>query len=189
MTISILANKTLRPMLVTLIYCTLSNNLAYAKAKSKYFYNSTALKVSLSPVPSEKVAAFYEGRGFSKEMVNTLKQKCFITIGIRNKSNNIILHDLSNWTYSNKNSEIKRIDREQWKLTWKKMNIPLSHQSTFRWTLLPEKLDFRSGEHEAGNITLPFSDKPFSLNATFTEINNKVKKNIYIKIQDIHCAK
>ena len=175
-------------ILFIIIVCSLIWNKS-VQAKSKYQFNNTLLRVSLSPVPSEKVAAFYEGRGFSKEMVNTLKQKCFITIGIRNKSNNIILHDLSNWTYSNKNSEIKRIDREQWKLTWKEMNIPLSHQSTFRWTLLPEKLDFRSGEHEAGNITLPFSDKPFSLDATFTIIENKVKKSIFVKIQDIHCAK
>jgi len=182
---------TTKLFLVTIIFISslFSTNLSFAKVKNKYRYNSTELKVSLSPVQPEKISAFYEGRGFSKAMINVLKQKCFITVGIHNKSNDIIWHDLSNWTYTNKDSPIKRIDREQWKSQWKKMNIPLSHQSTFRWTLLPEKLDFRSGEGEGGNITLPYTNKPFSLKATFIRKTNKNDKTIKINIKNIRCAK
>lgn len=180
--------KTLR--FLTIIWlsfslCLISSSI---QAKPKYQFNNALLKIKFSPVAPEKIAAFYEGRGFSRPMINILKQHCFITIGIHNKSNDIIWLDISNWSFTNKTGPIKRINRAQWKFIWKEMNIPLAHQSTFRWTLLPEQLDFRSNEHEGGNITLPYSKHPFTLTAEFRTKADKSGKPIKVKLQGIQCA-
>lgn len=161
---------------------------AKTKTKNKAQYTDKQIRISFSARTPEQIAAFYEGRGFSKAMVTKLKQQCFITVGIHNKSRHVIWLDLSNWIFANNNSAFKRLNRAHWKSVWKKMNIPLAHQSTFRWTLLPEKLDFRSNEHEGGNIILPFSDKPFTLRAHFKTKADKSGKPVIIQINNLQCA-
>ena len=64
-------------------------------------YDSPELAVGLVPRAPEQIAAFYEARGFSKPMVERLKQQCFITVWVHNKSKNIIWLDLSQWRFSN----------------------------------------------------------------------------------------
>jgi hypothetical protein len=68
------------------------------------------------------------------------------------------------------------------------MGIQLSKQSTFRWTLIPETLDYLPGEHEGGNIILPFTDKPISLTATFATGGNKQGETITITTDKLFCA-
>lgn len=165
------------------------NQPVQAKQNNRYQYKGNQIKISLSPRTPEQIAAFYEGRGFKKEMVNKLKQQCFITIGIHNKSKDILWHDASKWIFTSKAGNIQRLDRTHWKSVWKEMNIPLAHQSTFRWTLLPEKLDFRSNEHEGGNIILPYSNQPFTLKAEFKTKANKSGKPIKVIIDGIQCVR
>ena len=160
-----------------------------AKQNNRYQYKGNQIKISLSPRAPEQIAAFYEGRGFKKEMVNKLKQQCFITIGIHNKSKDILWHDASKWTFTSKTGNIQRLDRTYWKSVWKEMYIPLAHQSTFRWTLLPEELDFRSNEGEGGNIILPYSTKPFTLKAEFKTKADKSGKPIKVRIDGIQCIR
>lgn len=167
----------------------LTPHLLHAKTTNEAQYSNEQIRIKFSPRTPEQIAAFYEGRGFSKAMVNKLKQQCFITVRILNKSRDIIWLDLSNWTFTNTEGEFKRTTRTEWKLLWKKMAIPLAHQSTFRWTLLPEELDFRPNEHEGGNITLPFSSKPFTLQAGFKTKADKSGKAFSIQTNTIQCAR
>ncbi len=160
-----------------------------AKAKNKAQYENKQIKIRFSSRTPEQIAAFYEGRGFSKAMVNKLKPLCFITVGIRNKSRDVIWLDLANWRFKNTEGEFKQFNRTYWKSLWKQMNIPLAHQSTFRWTLLPETLDFRPNEHEGGNIILPFSDKPFTLQAQFKTKADKSGKRFTIQVNNLQCIR
>jgi len=160
-----------------------------AKTKNKVQYANTQIKLSFVSRTSEQIAAFYEGRGFSKAMVNKLKTQCFITVGILNKTKHIVWLNLKNWSFTNTEGQFKRFNREHWKSLWTKINIPLAHQSTFRWTLLPEKLDFRPNEHEGGNIILPFSNKPFTLHAHFETKADKSGKVITVKIDNLRCIR
>ena len=68
------------------------------------------------------------------------------------------------------------------------MDIPLSKQSTFRWTLIPEQLDYLPAEREGGNILLPFTKDPISVTATFATGNNKQGKKITITSDKLFCA-
>ena len=104
------------------------------------------VRVRLLPRSPEQIAAFYEARGFPKPAIAALKKQCFITVGIRNKSKSIVWLDMSTWRFESANGPVTRLDRNYWKSYWKSLPLEQRFQSTFRWTLIPESLDFRPDE-------------------------------------------
>ena len=166
----------------------LTAQLTFADTAKPVFENEV-LRVSLTARSPNQIAAFYEARGFSAAMVNEAKRHCFITVSIKNKSDKIFWLELSNWRFTTSSGEIVRVHRNDWRTKWQQMQIPLAHQSTFRWTLLPERLDFRPGEGEGGNITLPAISAPIRLDAQFVFENAPAKKPVEVRIDNILCAK
>ena len=146
------------------------------------------LTIEFKPRSPDQMASFYEARGFPKTMRDILRKQCFITVGITNTSQQKIWLDLTNWKFSVNGKAIKRQHRDQWKKRWQAMNIPLRHQSTFRWTLIPEVLDYLPEEHEGGNLVLPFSKEKITLDAVFATGENRQGKPIYLHYDQIQCA-
>jgi hypothetical protein len=146
------------------------------------------LEIDFTPRTPNQMGSFYEARGFPKEMRDIIKKQCFITVGILNTSDKKIWHDLSNWKFTAAGKPLKREHRDYWKKRWQDMGIPLNKQSTFRWTLIPESLDYLPDEHEGGNVVLPFTDKPISITATFATGENKQGKKITITTDKLFCA-
>jgi len=146
------------------------------------------IEIDLVPRTANQMASFYEARGFPKEMRDVIKQQCFITVGIHNTSDTKIWLDLSNWKFSSAGKTITREHRDYWKKRWQAMDAPLNKQSTFRWTLIPETLDYLPGEHEGGNIVLPFTDQYITVTATFATGENKQGKPITITSDKLFCA-
>jgi len=68
------------------------------------------------------------------------------------------------------------------------MNAPMASQSTFRWTLLPERLDFRPDEAEGGNLVLPREKGPFTLEAYFLAGADKAGEAIRVRLENLYCA-
>ncbi len=130
-------------------------------------YEDEQIRLRIFPRTTEQMSAFFEARGFPKRMLAELEPYCFFTVVIENKSKNIIWLELKKWSFSSAQKRVRRIPRSQWLPLWDKMNIPLAAQSTFRWTLLPERLDFQPDENEGGNVILEKSKRPFSLVAQF----------------------
>ncbi|MEJ2143312.1 MAG: hypothetical protein P8Y24_13350 [Gammaproteobacteria bacterium] len=158
-----------------------------AIADTRATFENEQIKVRVTTNAPQPISAFYEGRGFQKNMINVLKQQCFVSVFIRNKSDDFIWLDLSQWQFHHVDGKIKRLDRHYWKERWKQMNIPMAHQSTFRWTLLPEELDFYPKEKEGGNIILPRSGKPFNIMARFDTGKNRSGKPILVRFENITC--
>lgn len=146
------------------------------------------MEMDFTPRTPNQMGSFYEARGFPKEMRDVLKKQCFITVGILNTSNKKIWLNLSDWKFSADGKTIKREHRDYWKKRWQDMGMPLNKQSTFRWTLIPETLDYLPGEHEGGNIVLPFTDKAISITATFATGKDKQGKKITITTDKLFCA-
>lgn len=146
------------------------------------------LEIHFAPRTANQMRSFYEARGFPKNMLDIIGQQCFITVGIQNNSKKKIWLDLSRWEFSADGESIVRENRDYWKNRWQKLNIPLSKQSTFRWTLIPETLDYLPGEHEGGNIVLPFTKAQITLKATFASGENRQGKNITITTDKLYCA-
>ena len=149
---------------------------------------TAGLEIELLPRTPDQIGSFYEARGFSREMVSVIKQQCYITVGITNHSNDRIWLELANWTFSAAGRPLRREHRDYWKQRWVAMDIPPGKQSTFRWTLLPESLDYLPGEHEGGNILLPFTSEPVSLTATFATGDDKQGTPITITTDKLFCA-
>ncbi|HEB83101.1 MAG TPA: hypothetical protein ENJ11_09605 [Gammaproteobacteria bacterium] len=146
------------------------------------------LHVEFTPRTPNQMMSFYEARGFPAEMRNLLEKQCFITVGITNTSNTRIWLDLSRWEFSINGKTVTPRPRDSWKERWQAMNIPLSKQSTFRWTLIPDTLDYLPGEREGGNLVLPFTPGYFSLTARFATGKDRQGKTITIKTDKLYCA-
>lgn len=171
----------------TLFLVLLSHSLSVT-AETRASFDNPQLTVRLTARTPQQMAAFYEARGFGKEMLEIIKQQCFITIFIKNKSSNVVWHELAQWKFHNRDGEIQRLDRHYWKQRWQTMQIPLAHQSIFRWTMLPESLDFQPAEREGGNIILPRTAKPFSVTATFSTMPDKYGPAIHMNLNNFECA-
>lgn len=142
----------------------------------------------LAPRTPNQMAAFYEARGFPGFAIDEIKKACFITVGLRNNSDTTVWFDLSNWRFTTSKGPLRRILREDWKKRWNELGLEERFQSTFRWTLAPEQLDFHPNEREGGNITLPRIDEPMTITGEIYVGNQKT--NLYqVKFENISCAK
>lgn len=159
-----------------------------AMAAGELRHDSARLTVVLTPRTPDQMAAFYTARGFGREMIDRLSAQCFITVFIANKSADIVWLDLGQWHFSNADGAVERHDRRYWREQWNTLQIPLAHQSTFRWTLLPERLDFRPGEHEGGNIILPRLGKNLTITARFATGADRTGTPIDVAFDKVQCA-
>ena len=75
---------------------------------------NTVLKIIVIPRTREQMKAFYEGRGFPKPAIAAIAEACFMTVIIKNKTDNVLWLELDNWQLSNTASDAKRLDREFW---------------------------------------------------------------------------
>lgn len=169
-------------------FCLFSIVLPIAHAQTKWLVTNADLDVRLIARSQDQMAAFYEARGFPRNAVNQLNQFCFFTVGITNKSNGIIHHNLDKWSFSSNDISLKRVQRNTLKTYWLNSGLEKRLVSTFRWTLLPETLDFRPQESEGGNIVISRSQQSFNIHAVFNKNDNNKSKIIKININNILCA-
>ena len=146
------------------------------------------IDIQFVPRSPNQLMSFYEARGFPPEMTDILSGQCFITVGIHNKSRVKIWHDLANWQFSHDGKPLKREHRNYWLDKWHAMDMPLASISTFRWTLLPETLDYLPDEEEGGNIILPRVDGTISVKARFATGDDKQGEVITIEYDRLYCA-
>jgi len=147
-----------------------------------------AVRIDFRPRTPDQTGSFYEARGFPKAMTELLTQQCFITVVIHNTSDDILWLELANWRFSNNGKALVREHRDTWKQRWNEMGMPLRSQSTFRWTLLPETLDYLPDEAEGGNIVLPRVEGPITLDARFATGADKQGPVINIHAGELYCA-
>ena len=172
--------------LLILLFCGFSTGNTVAAGKQPGFENEH-FRINLSPRTPNQIAAFYTGRGFPQSAIDEVQKWCFITIGLRNKSKELVWLDLSNWRFTTSDGELKRYLRTDIRQRWQELSLEKRFQSTFRWTLMPEKLDFRPFEGEGGNIILARTDKPITINATIAV--GETKSKVYdVKLEHITCA-
>ena len=156
-------------------------------AKGNRFENKF-LRIRMAPRTPNQIAAFYEARGFPGFAINELRNVCFITVGVGNKSNNKLYHDLSQWEFTDSMGPVKRYLRTHWRQRWTELGLEKRFQSTFRWTLMPEKLDFYPQEGEGGNIIFPRTGRPVTIKAV-VRIGTLDRQTIYnVIFNDVKCA-
>jgi len=162
--------------------------ISTAKQTKRPGFETNEFKVSLSPRTVSQTIAFYTGRGFPQFALDELKSMCFITIGIRNKGKNRVWFDLDNWNFKTADGEVKRRLRPEWTQRWTELGLEKRFQSTFRWTLMPEKMGLYAHEGEGGNVTLIRTDNAITITGTIYVGKDK-SKTYPIEINNVHCAR
>lgn len=171
-----------------LIFCLLAcSGNSFASRANRAVIENNDFRLRLIPRTPNQIAAFYEARGFPRYAIEELRKVCFITVGLKNKSKKILWLDLSNWHFKNSAGQVRRYLRQDWKDRWNKTGLEKRFQSTFRWTLMPEKLDFRPHEAEGGNIILPRDNRPITIKAMLYIGKNKQKPHP-VEFSNIRCA-
>jgi hypothetical protein len=121
-------------------------------------------------------------------MIDILKRECFITVSVHNTGSQVVWVDLAEWRFSTDAGPVKRPHRNYWLNKWEKLGMPMPIRSTFRWTLLPERLDYQPGEREGGNIILPRVRDPIRLEATFSAGSGPGAERWTEHYRDLRCA-
>jgi len=161
---------------------------AGAAATQPLSVSNEHIEIQFAPRTPDQMMSFYEARGFPPEMTNVLRHECFITVRIHNKSKEKIWHDLANWEFSHNGKALEREHRNYWLDKWRYMNMPQASISIFRWTLIPETLDYLPDEEEGGNIILPRVKGPISVKANFPSGDNKQGPEMTIEYNKLYCA-
>lgn len=160
---------------------------AAPSSSSRPEFNNKDFTLRLAPRTPDQIEAFYSARGFPPAAIAELRKTCFITVGLRNNSDTIVWFDLSNWRFTTPRGPLQRILRSDWTQRWQTLGLAQRFQSTFRWTLAPEHLDFRPHEREGGNITLPYTDQPITITGDIYV--GKQKNRLYtLSFDNIYCA-
>lgn len=166
----------------------LSPATADVKQNKKPGFENNEFKISLFPQTVNQTIAFYTGRGFPQPALDKLKSMCFIIIIISNKGKKRVWFDLDNWNFKSADGEVKRRLRPEWTQRWNELGLEKRFQSTFRWTLMPEKMGLYAHEGEGGNVTLIRTEKPITISATLYVGKNKSKR-YPVEINNVQCAR
>jgi len=197
MTISLFKKRYLHPTgslidigsLVLLLIFLLSLPVAplIAAENKKDVYEDEEIYLRFVYRSAEQVAAFYEGRGFPKAAIERAVQTCYVTVILKNKSDDLLWFELDNWLFHQKGKTIERYKQAYWNKQWDELKLKQSYRSTFGWTLFPDTRDARPGESVSGNITLPMQTQPFSLTLNFARGEDRKGKTKMVKLNNIYC--
>jgi len=176
-----------RIITLAVLYLSFSNGIH--AAPTRHVVENQKMKMVVIPRTAQQMAAFYEGREFPANAINATRNACFFTIGIHNKTDTILWLDTPSWELKTTVHPLPLLSRKQWKQRWKALDLEQRFQSTFRWTLLPDQLDFQPNEREGGNITLARTDATFTLTARFATGPHKNGEPVIIKFENLRCAK
>jgi hypothetical protein len=160
---------------------------AAENAEDAWRYEDDRVGLRLTARTADQTAAFYSARGFPPTMIELIRERCFLTTVVTNRGQDIVWLEPARWRFGSADGEIARFDRSWWNDQWEALEAPLPSRATFRWTLLPERLDLRPGETEGGNLTLPRVPGPFWLEARFATGAARDGAPLLIRVDGLRC--
>ena len=183
-------------VLVLLPFIFTASKSATAAVRLPLTYEDDEIYMRIVLRTPEQLTGFYFGRKFKQAAIDEILKTCYITPIIKNKKFDALWLELDNWEFyletkmdnEADNKPIKRIKRDYWEKIWRKVSLPMAHQSTFGWTLMPEARDLRFDESVGGSIVLPMQSKPFTLKANYKTGMNKLGKTKTVVFKGISCG-
>lgn len=153
-----------------------------------YIENNNLLVV-LVPRSPDQMAAFYEARGFPQTAIERIRQTCFMTVHIENKSRDVIWLDLDQWRFTAAGKPLQRLDTSYWEAQWDAIDLRQASRSTFGWTQLPPLRDLRPDEPVGGNLVFPGTTGTLTIEASFHTGADRQGGPISIGFGNIGCSK
>ncbi len=151
-------------------------------------YEDDTLSVRIVMRTPDQLTAFYLGRGFNRAAIAHILETCFITPIVHNKTLDVLWLRLDDWRFTRGDIPIARLKRDYWSARWAESGLPLAHQATFGWTLLPEERDLRPDEGAGGSVVIPFQDRPFTLTMRFHTGADKQGPVKTVVFEDLQCT-
>ena len=143
---------------------------------------------SISSRTPDQLVAFYSARGFPANALQYLTRRCFLTIGIRNRRQDVVWLELTKWRFIDaQGREVQRIRRNDWDQRWKEINLPKPARAAFGWTQLPESRDLQPDEPIGGNVALLPPQGSFTLQANFRIGHAKNGRVVSVRVPDLTC--
>lgn len=150
-------------------------------------YEDKDIRMRFVQFTPQQIGAFYEGREFNKAAIKKLMAVCFVTIILKNKTDDTLWLELDHWNFNNDGKSFNRLTRAYWQEQWDEIDLKQAHRSTFSWTLMPATRDLYSGEAVGGRIPIPMQNEPFSLTLNFSTGDDKKGKVKSVNIDNITC--
>jgi len=147
------------------------------------------LLVRLIPRSPDQMAAFYEARGFPQAAIDRIRQTCFVTVHIENRSTNVIWLELDQWRFTGDGKPLPRLDAAYWQAQWDDIGLRQASRSTFGWTQLPPVRDLQPDEPVGGNLVFPGTTKVLNIEAAFHTGADRHGKLIRLGFGNIGCSK
>lgn len=153
------------------------------------FVENEDMLMVLRPLTPGQITAFYEARGFPKAALDRLRNACFVTAHIKNRSERVIWLETENWKFTVAGKPVQHISKPLWTKWWDDIDLPDANRSTFGWTQLPQVRDLQPDEPVGGNIILASDIAQFDLLARFYTGQDKRAGMLEIQFKDIKCPK
>ena len=160
---------------------------ADVQTQEKMIYTDDDVYLRFIQLTPQQIGSFYEGREFTKAAVDKLTASCYVTVIIKNRSNDFLWVDIAKWEFSQNGRKIIQQDRAYWNKQWDEINLKQAHRSTFNWTLMPAERNLYPQEDVGGRIPIPMQSKPFTVVLNFPTGENKQGKIKTVKMQNVIC--
>lgn len=165
-----------------------STTAAERTFKGPYIENDDLLVV-LIPRSPEQMAAFYEARGFPPAAIERIRQTCFVTVHIENRSPDVIWLELDQWRFTGNGKPLPRLDADYWRAQWDAIDLRQASRSTFGWTQLPAVRDLQPDEPVGGNLVFPGDTQSLTIEARFPTGADRQGKPVRVGFGAVGCSK
>ena len=127
----------------------------------------------------DQTRAFFQGRGFSSSDADTIARSCVFQTIFRNDGKRPLTYDLDDWRIISQGQQNFLITRERWEQKWPEGEVSQAARIALRWSLLPTRQDFESGDYNWGmtSFGLPPGES-FDLTLVVTIKNEVITRNI-----------
>jgi hypothetical protein len=152
------------------------------------YLETDALLIGLVPQSPDQTAAFYEARGFPRAAIERIRQTCFVTVHIENKSKDVIWLELDQWRFTGNGKPLHRLDDSYWRGQWDGIDLRQASRSTFGWTQLPPVRDLQPDEPVGGNLVFPGDTDILTIEAKFHTGTDRQGEPIRVGFGNIRCS-
>jgi len=150
-------------------------------------YKDQDISLRFIPFTPRQIGSFYEGREFEKAAIDKLMKACYVTVIIKNLSDDFLWIDTDKWEFIRNGKKITQLDRHYWNKQWDEIGLKQAHRSTFSWTLMPAERDLYPQEGVGGRVPIKMQTKPFTVVLNFPTGENKQGKMKSVKIDQLTC--
>lgn len=144
-------------------------------------------RMSATPRTPDQMAAFYLGRRFPTGVVAETRKLCFVTVGIRNQTQEVVWLEPERWRFFNATGEYRRVSREEWRKRLDAIGAPPAVRTTLTWTQLPDERDLQPNENVGANAAIPPIPGEFTLEARFATGADRKGPELVVTIPGLSC--